>query len=431
MITPNPKTSGGARWNYLAAWALRARASPAATRRRPSDFVARALQERAGARLRRARLDDHLRPARHRRRAARLGERGASSRSSELGHGQGRDRRRRSLSILAEPPVAVVDKVVDKQGHARRRRRPTSSSSTRPRARRSPRSTTTARARPRPRWPRRRRSFPTIKLFTIDEVFGGWTKAQKTHFADGGVFDQIYAPGRDERADADAAARSRRASCPASGSTLGLHALLPVACVVLIPLSTLVPRRRAPSAGRASGRRSPSPRVARLLPADLRRLARGARSSTPSSASSSPGCSSATASPASGSSTRSSICPSRCRPPSPASRSPRSTRANGWLGPPARPLGHQGRLHAARHRHRAHLHRPALRRAHAAAGAREPRPGGRGGRGQPRREPARRPSARVILPALLPRPGSPASRSPSRARSASTARSSSSPATCR
>ena len=94
-------------------------------------------------------------------------------------------------SILAEPPVAVVDKVVDKHGtrkvaeayleylyFARRpgdRGEATSTARSTPRSRRST-----------------RRSSRRSTLFTIDDVFGGWAKAQKTHFADGGVFDQIY-----------------------------------------------------------------------------------------------------------------------------------------------------------------------------------------------------------------------------------------------
>ena len=71
--------------------------------------------------------------------------------------------------------------------------RRTSSSSTRPRARRSRRATTTGRGSKRS--PKKyAASFPKVNLVTIDELFGGWQKAQKTHFADGGVFDQIYAP---------------------------------------------------------------------------------------------------------------------------------------------------------------------------------------------------------------------------------------------
>ncbi len=78
VITPNPKTSGGARWNYLAAWGY---AQTEIRRRSEGEGVrAQALRQCAGARFRRARRDDDVRRARHRRRAARLGERGAISR---------------------------------------------------------------------------------------------------------------------------------------------------------------------------------------------------------------------------------------------------------------------------------------------------------------------------------------------------------------
>ena len=122
-----------------------------------------------------------------------------------------------SLSILAEPPVAVVDKVVDKKGTARRRRglpavpvhagragdrreAPLPAA----RRRRSPRST--------------QGTFAQVKLFTIDEAFGGWQAAQKTHFADGGTFDQIYRPGgAPVVAIVTTIVDARAASCRASG----------------------------------------------------------------------------------------------------------------------------------------------------------------------------------------------------------------------
>ena len=91
-----------------------------------------------------------------------------------------------SLSILAEPPVAVVDKVVDKHGTAGRGRGLPRVPLHATRARRSSPSTTTGRATPTVA-AKYAAQFPKIELFTIDEVFGGWTKAQKTHFADGGV----------------------------------------------------------------------------------------------------------------------------------------------------------------------------------------------------------------------------------------------------
>ncbi len=95
------------------------------------------------------------------------------------------------LSILAEPPVAVVDKVVDKKGTRALAEAYLQFLLFARKARRSPHAITTARAMR--RWPRSTKtSFAKVELFTIDDVFGGWTKAQKEHFADGGVFDQIY-----------------------------------------------------------------------------------------------------------------------------------------------------------------------------------------------------------------------------------------------
>ena len=98
-----------------------------------------------------------------------------------------------SISILAEPPVAVVDKVVDKHG-------------TRAVAEAylqylySPEGQEiAAKNHYRPRDPKVAEkyaaSFATVKLLTIDQAFGGWTAAQRTHFADGGTFDQVYSPG--------------------------------------------------------------------------------------------------------------------------------------------------------------------------------------------------------------------------------------------
>ena len=94
-----------------------------------------------------------------------------------------------SLSILAEPSVSVVDKVVDKKGT---RRQATAYLE----YLYSPEGQDIAgRHQYRPRDPkvavRYAKQFAPVKLFTIDEIFGGWTQAQKAHFADGGVFDQI------------------------------------------------------------------------------------------------------------------------------------------------------------------------------------------------------------------------------------------------
>src|SRR5262245_51894091 len=97
-----------------------------------------------------------------------------------------------SLSILAEPPVALVDKVVDKKGTRAAAQAYLEYLYT-PEAQ-----DIAARNYYRPRLAavaqKYASTFPKIQLITVDEVFGGWQKAQKTHFADGGVFDQIYQP---------------------------------------------------------------------------------------------------------------------------------------------------------------------------------------------------------------------------------------------
>lgn len=192
VITPNPKTSGGARWNYLAAWAY------ALARNDGSEAKAR---EFVGQLLSHVPVLD-------------TGARGSTTTFVERGVGDvllaweneaflareelGPDKFDivvPSLSILAEPPVAVVDKVVDRKGTraaaqayleylytpaaqeiiARNFYRPTDE-------------TVAAKYASR---------FPKLKLVTIDDpIFGGWRKAQKDHFSDGGTFDQIYQPQR-------------------------------------------------------------------------------------------------------------------------------------------------------------------------------------------------------------------------------------------
>jgi len=189
VITPNPKTSGGARWNYLAAWAYAQQAfhhDEAQVR----TFIAQLFRNVPV-------LD--------------TGARGATTTFVERGIGDvllaweneaflaqkelGPDRFEiiaPSLSILAEPSVAVVDKVVDKRGTrdvaqaylaylyseagqeiaARNFYRPRLASVAQQYA----------------------HIFPSLRLITIDSAFGGWQQAQKTHFADGGTFDQIYQP---------------------------------------------------------------------------------------------------------------------------------------------------------------------------------------------------------------------------------------------
>jgi sulfate transport system substrate-binding protein len=191
VITPNPKTSGGARWNYLAAWgyALKRYGNDEAKAR---DFVTR-LYKNVPV------LDS--------------GARGSTTTFVERGIGDvllaweneaflavkelGPDKVQivaPSVSVLAQPPVAWVDKVVEKRGTrkvaqayleylytpeaqqiiARQFYRPIDAKVA----------------------AQFSSQFPKLTLFTVDEVFGGWQKAQKTHFNDGGVFDQIYQPGR-------------------------------------------------------------------------------------------------------------------------------------------------------------------------------------------------------------------------------------------
>jgi sulfate/thiosulfate transport system substrate-binding protein len=190
VISPNPKTSGGARWNYLAAWAHAAR-KHGGDEGKAKEFV-RALYKNVPV------LDS--------------GARGATTTFVERGIGDvllaweneaflaveqlGKGRFEivvPSSSILAEPPVAVVDKNVDRHG-------------TRAVAQAYLEFLYTpegqelaAKSFYRPRDPavaaRYAARFPKIDLVTVDGAFGGWTAAQAKHFADGGVFDQIYAPG--------------------------------------------------------------------------------------------------------------------------------------------------------------------------------------------------------------------------------------------
>jgi sulfate/thiosulfate transport system substrate-binding protein len=190
VITPNPKTSGGARWNYLAAWAWALR-QPGGNEAKARDFVTR-LYKNVPV------LDAGARGA-----TTTFVERGigdvliaweneALLAIRELGPGKF-EVVAPSVSILAEPPVAVVDKVAGKHG-------------TREVARAYLEYLYTpagqeiaARHFYRPRLPavaaKYANQFPKISLVTVDEVFGGWKKAHATHFADGALFDQIYQPG--------------------------------------------------------------------------------------------------------------------------------------------------------------------------------------------------------------------------------------------
>ncbi len=188
VITPNPKTSGGARWNYLAAWGW-ALAQPGGDAIKAREFVAK-LYARVPV------LDSGARAALATFTERKQGdvliawENEALLARKKLGPSVV-ELVVPSRSILAEPPVAVVDRVVDRRG-------------TRSLAEEYLRGLYTPEAQElaakqfyRPTNPdvlgRHRALFPALTLFTIDEVFGGWKKAQREHFDEGAVFDQITA----------------------------------------------------------------------------------------------------------------------------------------------------------------------------------------------------------------------------------------------
>jgi sulfate/thiosulfate transport system substrate-binding protein len=187
VITPNPKTSGGARWNFLAAWGYAVRKYG---NDKAKEFVTK-LYKNVPV------LDS--------------GARGATTTFVERGLGDvliawendallslkefGSDKFEiiyPSVSILAEPPVSIVDKVVDRKGtrevataYLEYLYTPEGQE-------------IAARNFYRPRLAevagKYNKQFPKIELFTVDDIFGGWANAQKTYFDDGGVFDQIYQP---------------------------------------------------------------------------------------------------------------------------------------------------------------------------------------------------------------------------------------------
>ncbi len=187
VITPNPKTSGGARWNYLAAWGY-ALDKYGNSDEKAQEFVKNIYKNVEV-------LDS--------------GARGATTTFVEKGIGDvliaweneallsqkelGEDKFEivtPSISILAEPPVAVVDKVVDQKGtreaaeayvnylYTEKGQEIAAKNFYRPRNEKVAAKYAS--------------QFPEVKLFTVDEVFGGWKKAQERHFNDGGVFDSIY-----------------------------------------------------------------------------------------------------------------------------------------------------------------------------------------------------------------------------------------------
>ena len=191
VITPNPKSSGGARWAYLAAWgfALKRNNNDDGKAR---DYVAR-LYKNVPV------LDS--------------GARGATTTFAQRGIGDvllsweneaflalkelGADKVEvvtPSISILAEPPVSIVDSVAAKHGTAEVAKTYLQFLFTDEGQEIGARNFYRARsAKVAAKYADR---FPKLQLFTIDELFGGWQKAQKRHFEDGGVFDQIYTPGK-------------------------------------------------------------------------------------------------------------------------------------------------------------------------------------------------------------------------------------------
>ncbi|MEI6985069.1 MAG: sulfate ABC transporter substrate-binding protein [Rhodospirillaceae bacterium] len=190
VITPNPKTSGGARWNYLAAWgyALEKSKGDAAAAR---DFVAKLFHNVPV-------LDSGARGATITFTQRGLGdvllawENEAFLAKQQLG--EGLEIVVPSFSILAEPPVAVVDKVVDIHNNRMLAESYLKFLYT------EEAQTIAAENFYRPRLPevaaRFTDRFVKVSLFTVDEMFGGWRVAQKVHFADGGVFDDIYKAAR-------------------------------------------------------------------------------------------------------------------------------------------------------------------------------------------------------------------------------------------
>jgi len=191
VITPNPKTSGGARWNYLGAWGYALKKS-GWDESKARDFISR-LYKNVPV------LDS--------------GARGATTTFVERGIGDvliawenevllgakdlGKDKFEivvPSMSILCEPTVSVVDKVVDKKGtrtvaeeYLKYLYSPEGQEIAAKRYYR-PRSEAVAK--------KYSSQFPNVKLFTLAEIVGDWQKTQKTHFADGGVFDQVYQPNQ-------------------------------------------------------------------------------------------------------------------------------------------------------------------------------------------------------------------------------------------
>ena len=190
VITPNPKTSGGARWSYLAAWGYALKKNNG-DEKKAQEFVTRVYKNVPV-------LDS--------------GARGSTTTFVQRGIGDvllsweneaylalnqlGKDKFEivtPSISILAEPPVSIVDKIAAKHGttdvakaylqflYSEEGQEIGAKNYYRPQ---SPQALAKYAS-----------QFPKITLFTIDDTFGGWQKTQKKHFEDGGIFDKIYTPG--------------------------------------------------------------------------------------------------------------------------------------------------------------------------------------------------------------------------------------------
>ena len=191
VVTPNPKTSGGARWNYLAAWAYeldRSESDQAAARKFVEAIYRNVPVLDSGARgstttfAQRA-VGDVL-VAWENEAFLALQEFGADKFEIVVP----------AVSILAEPPVSLVDAVVDKRGTRKVAEAYLDFLYT-PAAQKIIAKNFYRPSKPDAADPADLARFPRIRLVTVDQAFGGWAKAQAEHFAEGGMFDQIYKPG--------------------------------------------------------------------------------------------------------------------------------------------------------------------------------------------------------------------------------------------
>jgi sulfate transport system substrate-binding protein len=191
VIMPNPKTSGGARWNYLAAWGY-ALQQPGGTEVKAQEFVRQVYRNVPV-------LDSGARGSTTTFVQRRIGdvlvswENEAHLAIKQLGADKF-DIVTPSISIVAEPPVSVVDKVAEKRGTAAIAKAYLEFLYT------EQGQEIAARNFYRPQLKsvadRYARVFPQLKLFTVNAVFGSWQQAQRKHFDDGGIFDKIYRPGQ-------------------------------------------------------------------------------------------------------------------------------------------------------------------------------------------------------------------------------------------